>query len=187
MGLRESRIINGVHPWLGARLQWLGEVAVLYGSVQTLISGWRSESQQLELYNNQTNRPAAYPGCSQHNYGFAADAVWAPAVQISSKARPLVFGQAETDRVMNNAARHASLTLVANDTGHVQMYNGLVFREWAVAHRLCPAVPPIPLLQQSNNAYRDCLLNATRLNREGFRGTLSCPPPCGPLFGTVCA
>lgn len=145
MGLRESRIINGVHPWLGARLQWLSEVATLYGSSQLLLSGWRSTADQLRLYDTQTSRPAAYPGCSQHNYGFAADATWAPAMAISSKGKILLYSQAETDRVMGNAARYAGLTLVAGDTGHVQVYNGIVFREWAVAHGLCPRNPPNPL------------------------------------------
>jgi len=144
MGLRESRIINSVHPWLGVRLKWLQEVALAVGGVQTLISGVRTREEQLFLYNRQTNRPAAYPGCSQHEYGFAADALWTPIVQVTSKARLKVFRQDETDRFMGSAARHVGLHLVANDTGHLQVYAGSEFKAWAVASGFCNPNPPPP-------------------------------------------
>jgi len=138
MGLRESRILATVHPYLAARLEWLDKVAKIYGSSQALISGWRTNAEQYELWKNQTTRPAAFPGCSQHNYGYAADARWTPAVVISSKGRPLIYSQAETDRTMGNFARQVGLHLVSNDTGHLQVYNGLVFKEWATAWGWCP-------------------------------------------------
>ena len=174
-------------------MQWLGDVAKLYGGIQLLISGNRTSAEQLRLYNFQSKRPAAYPGCSQHQYGFAADANWLPFTTVTSKGKALVYGQEETDRFMNSAARHAGLTLVAGDQGHVQMYPGLQFREYVVRLGLCPAVPPPPLwnisrVQSENEAYRDCLLAASRSNRllgadsPGFR----CSLPCGPLFRIPC-
>jgi len=191
MGLRESRIINEVHPWLGVRLQWMEDVAVLYRTFQVLLSGNRTRAEQLRLYNFQSKRPAAYPGCSQHQYGFAADASWAPMTTVTSKGKLFSYGEEFTIRTMNNAARHVGLHLVAGDTGHFQAYNGGAFRNWAVSTGACPANPPPPQwnfsqVQSSNDAWRECLLNASRLNREGFRGNLSCPLPCGPLFGIPC-
>jgi len=128
MGLRESRIINSVHPWLGARLQWLGEVAKIVGSTQTLISGNRTNREQLKLYDEQLTRPAAYPGCSQHQYGFAADATYFPISLVSSKGRPAVSTAKQTTSFFNQAARHVGLTLVAGDDGHYQVFNGAQFK-----------------------------------------------------------
>lgn len=144
MGLRESRIINSVHPWLGVRLQWLQDVAKAVGGGQSLISGIRTREEQLNLYNRQTTRPAAFPGCSQHEFGFAADAVWTPITQVSSKGKPRVFTPQQTNSFMGSAARHVGLTLVANDTGHLQMYNGLQFKAWSVDRGFCDPNPPPP-------------------------------------------
>jgi len=154
MGLRESRIIREVHPWLGARLQWLQDVAKAVGSIQSLISGNRTTTQQRELYNRQLDRPAAFPGCSQHEYGFAADARWLPITQITTKGRIKTFGPAETDRFMNEAARHVGLHLVARDTGHFQTYPGIEFKNWAVSWGFCNPNPPLPLSFQLLDAQR---------------------------------
>lgn len=189
MGLRESRILNSVHPWLRVRLDWLAEVAKLLGGGQSLISGNRTRTEQLELYESFTSRPVAYPGCSQHQYGFAADATWLPFVLLSSKARPIPITPAETNNIMAGHARRAGLTTVEGDTGHLQIYPGAMFREWAVRTGRCPANPPPRLRDQavaSSFAFRDCLLRVTAANRAGFRGNMSCPLPCGPLYGIPC-
>ncbi len=190
MGLRESRIINNVHPWLGARLKWLEDVAVIVGSRQSLISGIRTEAEQRELYDKQTRRPAAFPGCSQHQYGFAADANYLPISLVSSKGRPAVSTGAQTTSFFNSAARHVGLTLVANDDGHYQIYPGIQFREWAVSQGLCNPNPPprfSNLVRESSFAWRDCLLNAIRITSE-TKGDVrvSCPLPCGPVYGIPC-
>jgi len=193
MSLQASRILSGLHPWLAARVRWLGEVATLYGSGQTLISGTRTITEQGRLYDFQGNRPAAYPGCSQHQYGFAVDATYLPIVQITSKGKPFIWTPAETTSAMNNAARHVGLTVVANDDGHYQVFPGIQFREYIVAVGLCPQNPPPPLwniaeVQASNDAYRDCLLAASRSNRllGADSPSFSCPQPCGPLFNRLC-
>ena len=142
MGLRESRIINTVHPWLGDRLRWLGEVAVIVGSVQFLISGNRTLAEQRDLYFGPGSRPVAFPGCSQHQYGFAADATYFPITRVSSKGRPNILPARETTAFFNSAARHVGLTLVAGDDGHYQIYPGIQFREWAVSQGLCNPNPP---------------------------------------------
>jgi len=146
MGLRESRVINSVHPWLGARLQWLQEVAVIVGSIQLLLSGNRTPEEQLLLYNGSSSRPTAFPGCSQHQYGFAADATYTPISLISSKGRANVLPARETTAFFNSAARHVGLTLVSGDDGHYQIYNGAEFKSWAVSQGLCnPNPPPRPV------------------------------------------
>jgi len=146
MGLRESRVINSVHPWLGVRLEWMGQVADLVGSRQQLFSGLRTLEQQRLLYNTLAPfKPVAYPGCSQHNYGFAADAFWDRITQISAKGRIKLFTEAETVSFMNQAARHVGLILVANDDGHFQVYPGIQFKEWAVSWGLCDPNPPPPV------------------------------------------
>jgi len=189
MGLQESRIINSVHPWLGVRLKWLGEVARILSGGQSLISGNRTRTEQLALYQSFTQRPVAYPGCSQHQYGFAADATWLPFVLLSSKARPIPITPAETNRIMEGHARRAGLTTVEGDTGHLQIYPGSMFREWAVRTGRCLANPPprpIDQARASSFAFRDCLLEATRANARGDRTPRSCPLPCGPLYGIPC-
>lgn len=147
MGLRESRILNEVHPWLRVRLKWLAEVARLLGGGQSLISGVRSSGQQRELWERRGARPVAFPGCSQHQYGFAADAVWIPFVGITSKGRGKVINtSAETQAAMEGFARQAQLTTVSNDPGHLQIYPGAMFRAWAVRRGLCNPPPPIQRL-----------------------------------------
>lgn len=191
MGLRESRIINEVHPWLGVRLKWLAEVARIVGSTQVLLSGNRTRQKQQELFVNRGARPVATPGCSQHQYGFAADAAYLPITQVSSKGRALTIGPTETNRLMESAAHHVNLTTVTNDPGHLQIYPGQMFRNWAIARGLCnpefDAGFRISEVQASNDRYRECLLRALRVTSES-KGSIrvSCPAPCGPLFGIPC-
>lgn len=142
MGLKESRILNEVNPWLADRLRWLAEVAGLLGSKQSLISGNRSLDTQRELYFGSGTRPVAFPGCSQHNYGFAADAHWLPAVQITSKARPRSFSSAKTFAAMEGYAQAVGLQTVAGDPGHLQMYHASQFRPWSVSRGFCNPNPP---------------------------------------------
>ena len=169
MSLKDSRIINSVHPWLGARLRWLGEVATLIGSSQTLISGVRSLAEQRELYNSRGSRPVAFPGCSQHQYGFAADAFYFPAVQITSKGRARVFSPQQTNSTMESAARHVGLVLVAGDPGHLQVYPGSEFRVWAQSQGLCNPNPPPPSPARQLLLEREAIEDARDDSRLFFR------------------
>lgn len=152
MGLRESRIINEVHPWFGGRLRWLGQVARLYGGVQLLISGNRTREEQAVLYKNRGTRPVALPGCSQHQYGYAADAVWQRFAVVTSKGKAAFYTQAETDRTMNELAAIAGLTTVSGDPGHLQVFNGVAFRTWAVTNGFCS-----DRAATNMSSYQDCL------------------------------
>lgn len=170
MGLRESRILNEVHPWLSVRLRWLGEVSRLLGGRQLLLSGVRSRSEQLKLYNARSRRPVAFPGCSQHQYGFAADVSYLPFAGITSKGRPRVTSEAETLEIMENFARQVNLTLVSGDPGHRQIYPASVFKPWAVRLGLCdPNPPPRPLSRIESL----CGLGAVTARVDGF-GQVTC-------------
>jgi len=164
MGLQASRVLNSVHPWLKERLIWLGEVAKISGGDQTLISGSRSLSEQQVLYDQVFDRPVAFPGCSQHNYGFAADVKWGffiqnvparifgiPIPRAPSTVR--IFSQQETNDFMASAARSVSLQTVSGDPGHLQIYPGSTFRNWAVGRGFCNPNPPQPLIIQAFNAF----------------------------------
>lgn len=190
MSLQASRILQEVHPWLRVRLEWLGEVARIIGSGQTLISGNRTREEQAVLFGRLGSRPVAAPGCSQHQYGFAADATYLPSFFVTTKGRPMTAPQIETNEFMKNAAHHVNLTTVSNDPGHVQIYPGAMFRSWAEARGFCNPVQlagfNIETVDKANRDYRDCLLRAVRLNSEGFRGDTSCALPCGPLFSIPC-
>jgi len=149
VALRDSQILNSLHPWLSARVQWIQTVAELVGGKIVLISGRRSLASQRQLYDTVVGRPVAFPGCSQHNYGFAVDADYQLIIQDRGRipkagAGVRIFSPAESTAFYNSLARHASLTLVANDDGHMQIYPGIQFREWAVSQRLCPQNPPEP-------------------------------------------
>lgn len=181
MGLRESRIINSVHPWLGARLKWLGEVARIVGSSQQLISGNRTQAEQTKLFNTVFDRPVAAPGCSQHQYGFAADAQYFRATGITSKGRGIVASQNETDRFFQSAANHVGLTTVNNDPGHLQIYPGAQFRSWAVARGLCPPVRP-PTIKRFGIIQEICGLGAVSVQREPLFGQITCEKPSGNFF-----
>jgi len=163
MGLRESRILQSVHPWLGVRLRWMGEVARIVGSGQSLISGVRTTQEQRVLYDSQGQRPAAFPGCSQHQYGFAADATWLPITQISSKGRLMLVGNKNTNEFMGSAARHVGLQTVSGDPGHLQVYPGSQFKAWAVSQGFCNPNPPPPVrfVQPRNDLiFRTCGVGA---------------------------
>jgi len=138
----------------------MGQVATIVGSNQTPFSGTRTPEEQLKLYETiSTGRPVAYPGCSQHNYGFAVDVTWDLIAQVSSKGRAKVFTREETNNFMNMAARHVSLTLVAKDDGHFQIYPGIQFKEWAVASGFCnPDPPPRPrfIRERTDFVFQTC-------------------------------
>jgi len=190
VGLRQSRILQEIHPWLRVRVEWLAEVARIIGSGQTLISGTRTRDEQQILFDLPLNRPVAAPGCSQHQYGFAVDATYLPSFFVTSKGRPQTNPQLETNTFMQDAAHHVNLTTVANDPGHLQVYPGGQFRDWAIGQGLCTPLPSgfhILQVQASNDAYRECLLETIRLTSID-KGAVrrSCPLPCGPLFNIPC-
>ena len=141
MSLSESRALNGVHPWLAVRVRWLGQVIDIWGGGQIYLSGVRTREQQQQLYDTVRGRPVAFPGCGQHEYGYAVDVTWLPIINFAANIQ---LSPLETNRVMDNLGQQIGLVTVANDFGHFQIFPGSEFRPWAVDSGFCPPVPPPP-------------------------------------------
>jgi len=70
----------GIQPELAAALRTFRRLAQAHRLTYTITSGYRSLRHQERLYSayltrGRTGLPAARPGCSLHNFGFAVDAV----------------------------------------------------------------------------------------------------------------
>jgi len=141
MSLKESQALTNVHPALAERMRFMRQVIDFWGGGQIYLSGFRSIEQQEQLFNRDTQRPTAAPGCSQHQYGFAVDVIWNP---IFDFGRNIAIHGKELVEVMSNLGRQLGLTVVANDPGHFQVFPGAQFKAWAVASDFCdPNAVPI--------------------------------------------
>ncbi len=125
----------------------MGDYIALLGGVQIYLSGFRSRSQQEDLFVTVRNRPVARPGCSQHQYGFAVDVAWGLLREESPIGQ---FSPREINSFMSEVGRILGLTAVERDPGHFQIFPGAQFKAWAVASGFCDPTPvPIrdPLLE----------------------------------------
>jgi len=133
VGLEASRVRNSVHPWLAERLLFLEQIADFYGGRVGYSSGFRTVDRQAALFRQLRGiRPVARPGCSQHQYGFAADLFYIPPVEFGAE-----FMRNFTN-LMEDFARQLGLRTVAGDPGHLQVFPGSEFREWAQSWDICP-------------------------------------------------
>ena len=139
MSISSSRVLNGLHPWLAERVKFLGDVIEFYGGVQIYLSGTRTRSEQQRLYDTVLGRPVAAPGCSQHQYGYAADVAWGALLEQSALGG---FSPRELAEAMTNLGRQVGLVVVRGDPGHFQIFPGSEFRTWAVASGFCNPNPP---------------------------------------------
>lgn len=141
MGLKESRVLSGIHPWLAVRVKWLGDVIGAWGGVQIYLSGFRTEAEQIRLMRSLAQRfsprPVAGPGCSQHQYGYAVDVAWG----LLREESPIgEFSPKEINDLMSNLGNSIGLVTVAQDSGHFQIFPGSEFRAWSVASGFCDPV-----------------------------------------------
>jgi len=137
VSLSESRALSNVHPWLAVRIRWMGEVIEIWGGKQIYLSGFRTSEEQQILFDTQTTRPAAAPGCSQHQYGFAVDVSWLPITRITGTDVVDVSLFFKTPEIMMDLGRHIGLTTVQHDSGHFQVFPGPEFKAAAVAAGFC--------------------------------------------------
>lgn len=167
MGLKESRVLTGVHPWLAARVRWMGNVIEAWGGVQIYLSGLRTEAEQQVLFDRTRRRPVAAPGCSQHQYGYAVDVAWG----LLREESPLgAYSPKEIAELMGQLARSLQLQTVQNDSGHFQVFPASEFKPWAVASGFCdPGAIPAPL----GNAEFFCGFGATQAAVDA-RGNVIC-------------
>jgi len=137
VSLSASRVLQNVNPALAERIRILEQIADALGSQMNYVSGYRDEEEQRILFNEVKNRPVAAPGCSQHQYGWAVDVFFFPAMNIDRFGNMVVTKGAEMFRIMNNYAQQLGLTIVSGDDGHYQIFPGGPFRDWAVASGFC--------------------------------------------------
>lgn len=163
VGLKESRVLAGVHPWLAERVRFLGDIIEHFRGVQIYLSGFRTEQEQERLFRRSGRRPVAAPGCSQHQYGYAVDVAWGAIFEESALGD---LNTAELAEQMSAWGRQLGLITVRGDPGHFQVFPGSEFRTWAVASEFCD---PNPSLQKTAFLqYTDCLESATSDSRRAF-------------------
>ena len=114
---------SGVHPYVTDRVRYLLRIADRYGSRYRVISGKRNARQQWGLWNAKSRFPAAFPGCSQHEYGLAMD---------------VQFDSGEWQRWYQASAKNIGLTTIRNDPHHVQAVPASVIRPILEREGLCP-------------------------------------------------
>ncbi len=116
------RELNGVHPWVAARIDYILDYADQWGPNYSITSGVRTAQEQWELFS-RPNTIAAEVGCSQHQYGFAVD-VW--------------FEDPAWQQWYLSSARNFGLTTIPGDPVHIQAIPGRTFRQWTSAAGACP-------------------------------------------------
>jgi len=128
MGLGWRGRLAEVHPFVGDRIRFILDYAERFGPQFTVTSVVRTAGQQNALFEADPNT-AVRAGCSQHQYGLAAD------VKFNSNSWQNWYLQ---------SARNFGLTTVPGDPVHVQGFPGSAFREWSSGQGLCPD-PSFPL------------------------------------------
>lgn len=115
---------TGIHPFVRDRVRYLLRLADRYGGDHRVTSGKRSQAKQWKLYNESRNVPAAFPGCSQHEYGLAID---------------VQFRDSRWQTWYLDSARRIGLTTVPNDPYHVQALPASVIRPILEGAGRCPS------------------------------------------------
>jgi len=114
----------GVHPFVADRVRYILRVADAYGGNHTVTSGVRTAQRQFDIWHDpRRDFPAAFPGCSQHQYGLAMD---------------VKFQKNDWQQWYLASARNLGLTTVPNDPVHVQGVPGATFRDLTSRLNLCP-------------------------------------------------
>ncbi len=122
MSLATRQALNSVHPYLGDRIRYILEYADNWSPHYHITSGLRTPEEQYRLFI-EPNSLAAQVGCSQHQYGLAAD-VW--------------FEDPSWQEWYLDSARRLGLVTVRGDPVHVQAVPGTNFRWMASSAGLCP-------------------------------------------------
>lgn len=171
MSLAGSRIKSQLHPWLRIRIEYLEAIVDHFGGVFIYLSGYRTRVEQQRLFDRTIRqlhgRPAAAPGCSQHNHFGPNGQTMAVDIGITGPARygEMAFGG--FNEQIDVWARQMGLVTVPRDTGHFQVFPGSEFRKWAVSSGSCLPIPAISARDPSI-AYLNCLKTAVTVSQERF-------------------
>jgi len=122
MSLTTRRALNSVHPWVSDRIRYILDYADNWRPVYSITSGLRTAQEQWALVQNR-NVIAARVGCSQHQYGLAAD---------------VKFERDDWQSWYLDSARRLGLSTVSGDPVHVQAYPGTPFRSYVESQGWCP-------------------------------------------------
>lgn len=122
MSLSLRNQLAGLHPYVSWSLEYILTYAQQAGAQFSILSTNRTPSEQHALFQRNPSR-AARAGCSQHQYGLAAD---------------VQFARSDWQDWYLASVRNFGLTTVEGDRPHVQAIPGAVFREWAQSQGLCP-------------------------------------------------
>lgn len=114
----------GVHPYVTARVRYILGVADRHGARYTVTSGRRTQAAQANLWVKQTRLPAAFPGCSSHEYGLAMD---------------VKFRDPRWQNLFQQVARAIGLSTVPSDEVHVQGLPSSVVVPILKNRGLCPS------------------------------------------------
>ncbi len=140
MGIERSRILGELHPWLRVRVEWIEQELEYYGAFLLYFSGGRTLQQQRDLWEKRqgwlgrlTGRPVAPPGCSQHNYDPSL------AVDVGVFGEPTDAGVSVRDfwPITKDLAREVGLVTVDGDEGHLAVFPGPAFAQWARSWGYC--------------------------------------------------
>jgi len=143
MSLSLRSQLRTANPYFAWAVEYILDVADHYGGRYSLTSVWRTAAEQQAL-RELPNSTAAQVGCSQHQYGLAAD---------------VVFSNTAWQDWYLASARNLGLTTVRGDSVHVQMVPGAQFREWAESRGRCPD----PAYRTHSQRYDICMGNARDL------------------------
>lgn len=121
MGLSK---LAGVHPYVADRVRYILQVADHYGASYTITSAWRTQAAQANLWVKQNRLPAAFPGCSSHEYGLAVD---------------VVFRDPRWQQLYQQVAPLMGLHTVPGDNVHVQALAPSVMKSILQQRGLCPS------------------------------------------------
>lgn len=133
MSLSLRNKLSGTHPLFAWAIEYILDYATQAGGKFTVTSVNRTAQKQWELFA-APNSKATWVGCSQHQYGLAAD---------------VVFEGKGWQEWYLASARNFGLSTVSGDPVHVQLIPGARFGEWSRAQGLCPdprypKVTPLP-------------------------------------------
>jgi len=140
MSLSLRSQLRTANPYFAWAVEYILDVADHWGGEYSITSVNRTAAEQHALRESRTSI-AAPAGCSQHQYGMAAD---------------VVFSNTAWQDWYLASARNFGLTTVLGDSVHVQMVPGARFREWAELQGLCPD----PTYSLPSHGYYHCLDDA---------------------------
>lgn len=158
MSLHTRARLGFLHPWVADRIRYILDYADNWNPTYSITSGYRTAQEQWALYQDP-NSPAARVGCSQHQYGLAAD---------------VKFERQDWQNWYLDSARRLGLSTVSGDPVHVQAIPGVTFAQLSRAEGLCPDVYYHPYTRDRSVIDAYCGANTFATSLEITRKGIIC-------------